>query len=129
MQIDPIKIIILGLIIFFLAITSLSALISATSVAGDQIRLQEVSLIRQFLKAYKTNQGTYPPSTLNKPAGWQQYLEFLPNPAPASNCSADDNQYAYTLVPGGQKYQLEFCLHNNSGKFHSGKNSVGPDSP
>ena len=129
MQINPIKIIILGLIIFFLAASFLFALISATSVAGDEIRLQDISLIRQFLESYKTNQGTYPPSTLKKPAGWQQYLEFLPEPAPASNCSADDNQYAYTLVPGGQKYHLEFCLHNNLGNFHSGKNSVGPDTP
>ena len=123
---NPVKLFIIGVIILILGVTLFASFFSANSLSSDKVRLEDVRLIRQFLAAYKENQGAYPASILNKPVGWQTYLDYLPIPPAASNCSASDNQYAYESLLGGQGYRLSFCLQNNLGSLHSGKNSVGP---
>ena len=125
---SPVKSFLILIILGILGLTVLNAYFSARKVAADQIRVGDIQLIQQFLKAYNDNQGNYPTSSQNQPQGWQSYLEFLPQPpANADGCSIDSNQYKYSSQNSGKSYRLSFCLGRSVGPFIKGNNSLGPD--
>jgi type II secretory pathway pseudopilin PulG len=124
-----IKWLIASAIIFLLFVTALAAFGSARSRTRDQIRVNDVNLLKKFIHAYKDNHGLYPASSpLNKPLEWEGYLESMPNaPTPADgNCSDNDNQYQYTSISQGQSYQLTFCLGNSTNGLSAGNNILRP---
>jgi type II secretory pathway pseudopilin PulG len=115
--ISPVKLSIIFLILAMLLLTVVNAYFSATPRAEDQIRVNDVQLIRNFLSAYKTDFGLFPPAANAQPTGFEKYMEYIPTP-PKSDCK-DSAKYFYTVVSGGQSYNLTYCY---GGKV----NSAGP---
>ena len=124
-NLNSIKLTIVLLIGFMLALTIGGAFFSSGSYANDQIRVMDISLIQKFLIAYKQNQGSYPLSIQGLPQGPDKYLSSFPTPpVTASNCSSAQNQYQYTTINNGQSYNLSFCLGRSVSGFHVGINTL-----
>ncbi len=124
-----IKALILISICLLLLLTILFSWLSAQSLARDKIRAGDISLIGEFLKAYKADRGSFPSSSaLAQPIGWENYLGFFPTaPVPAATgCTADSNQYKYNSISQGQSYSLSFCLGSAQNEFKSGLNVIKP---
>ena|SRR5581483_11238532 len=122
---NGIKLSIICVIVFLGVVTLLFSYTSANTRAADQIRIADIGLIQKFLNQYKIDHNVYPGSVNNQPAGFEAYLEKLPQSPANSNCSSDNNKYVYESLNQGADYRLTFCLSHSAGEFHAGLNSVG----
>jgi hypothetical protein len=127
--VNPIKFLFV-LVMSFLALgVTLSAFFSGSSRARDEIRIKDVTILNQFIIAYKNNEGSYPASSNGLPLNWQKYLDSLPvAPKADGHCSNVANDYSYKALSGGQSFQLSFCLGKDAQGFPAGSHIVGPDS-